>query len=84
VTVDLKGRRRKSYKTYQTPYERLKSIPGAHAFLRAGTTFQILDVIASRLTDNEAAARMQNARDKIFKTIAWAWAPAHTKKPEGG
>ena len=84
VTFDLKGRRRKSYKTYQTPYERLKSIPGTHAFLRAGTTFQILDVIASRLTDNEAAARMQNARDKIFKTIAWAWTPTHTKKPEGG
>ena len=84
VTVDDKGRRRKSYKTYQTPYERLKSIPDAMAFLRTGLSFQILDTIASKFTDNEAAARMRNARDKIFKTIAWAWAPIQTKKPEGG
>ncbi|OYV48328.1 MAG: hypothetical protein B7X10_03250 [Burkholderiales bacterium 21-58-4] len=38
VTVDEKGRRRKKYETYQTPYERLKSIKGVAKHLREGVT----------------------------------------------
>lgn len=67
VTVDEKGRRRKKYKTYQTPYERLRSLEDAETYLRPGVSFKGLDAIAARHTDNEAAALMQTARDRLFK-----------------
>lgn len=70
VTVDEKGRRTKKYKTYQTPYERFKMIVEAEkdrTYLREGVTLKILDAIAARQTDNEAAALMQTARDRIFR-----------------
>jgi transposase InsO family protein len=73
VTVDGKGRRRKKYETYQTPYERLKTIEGVETSLRPGVTFKTLDDLASRLTDNEAASAMQKARDALFKSVAWAY-----------
>jgi transposase InsO family protein len=73
VTVDGKGRRRKKYETYQTPYERLKTIEGVETSLRPGVTFKTLDDLASRLTDNEAASAMQKARDSLFKSVAWAY-----------
>jgi transposase InsO family protein len=72
VTIDEKGRRRKKYETYQTPYERLKSIKAAALLLRGGLTLQALDAIASRQSDNQAAATMQKARDDLFKAIATA------------
>jgi len=69
VTVDEKGRRRKKYETYQTPYERLKSIEEVEKYLRAGVSFKLLDAIAARQSDNEAASAMQKAKNKLFKTI---------------
>lgn len=73
VTVDAKGRRKKKYETYQTPYERLKSLvktkKSARKILRAGITFEILDEIAARETDNESARRMQEAKDRLFRKL---------------
>ena len=72
VTVDEKGRRTKKYKTYQTPCERLKMIVAAEkepAYLREGVSLKILDEIADKQTDNEAAALMKSARDRIFRTF---------------
>lgn len=70
VTVDEKGRRTKKYKTYQTPYERLKTIVAAEkelTYLREGISLTAMDKIAAKQTDNEAAALMQAARDRIFR-----------------
>ena len=70
MTVDGKGRRTKKYKTYQTPHERLKMIVEAQkepTYLREGVSLKMLDEIAAKQTDNEAAALMQAARDRIFK-----------------
>ncbi len=69
VTIDEKGRRRKKYETYQTPYERLKSIKGVAKHLREGVTLHALDKIAAKQSDNEAAAAMQAARDRLFKRL---------------
>ena len=70
VTIDEKGRRRKKYETYQTPYERFKSIRKAATYLREGVSLQALDKIAAAQSDNEAAAAMQAARDRLFKRLA--------------
>lgn len=78
VTVDEKGRRRKKYATYQTPFERLKTIlavvgsKAAKRHLRKGVTLELLGAIAARQTDNECAAAMQVARDRLFRTFG-AW-----------
>jgi transposase InsO family protein len=69
VTIDEKGRRHKKYETYQTPHERLKSIKGFAKHLREGVTLQALDKIAAKQSDNEAAAAMQVARDRLFKKL---------------
>lgn len=75
VTVDEKGRRRKKYETYQTPFERLKTIlaamspKAAKRCLRKGVTLELLGAIAARQTDNQCAAAMQAARDRLFRTF---------------
>ena len=92
VTVDEKGRRHKKYETYQTPYERLKAIVEAAKgegeqgakYLREGVSLDALDAIAAKRTDNEAAAAMQAARDKLLRSLAvvggWATAAAVRRK----
>ena len=69
VTVDEKGKRRKKYETYQTPYERLKSLEGPAQYLREGVSFEALDEIAKRETDNESATEMQKAKGRIFEQL---------------
>ena len=69
VTVDEKGRRSRKYETYQTPYERLKSLPEAASHLCPGVSFKVLDEIAARHSDNECARRMQEAKDKLFRAV---------------
>jgi len=75
VTVDEKGRRRKKYETYQTPYERLRIIvkgmkpKTAGKCLCEGVTLEALDKLAAKQTDNEAGAAMQAARDRLFRRL---------------
>ncbi|PIY78738.1 MAG: integrase, partial [Parcubacteria group bacterium CG_4_10_14_0_8_um_filter_35_7] len=47
------------YKTYQTPYERLKSLKYTEQYLKEEITFEILDKIAYEKSDNECATLMQ-------------------------
>lgn len=70
-SVDAKGKRRKHYR-YQdmmTPYEKLKSLPGACEYLKPGITFQALDAIASQCSDNDAARHLNQARTELFQLI---------------
>lgn len=69
--IDNKGRQRKRYRYehMMTPYEKLKSLPGAEQFLRPGLSFQSLDDIAYAISDNEAARRLQEARRQLFVSI---------------
>jgi len=71
TTLDAKGKQRKRYR-YQhmsTPYEKLKSLPDAAQYLKAGITFDILDAQANHLSDNDAAAALQQAKQLLFQTI---------------
>lgn len=72
VTVDEKGRRSRKYETYQTPYERLKCLSKKKRSLRPGLSFAALDSIAAQHSDNEFAAMMQKAKDKLFRAIGFA------------
>ena len=69
--TDPKGKIRKRYlqKNMMTPYEKLKSLPKANDFLKPGITFTQLDSVATAISDNEAARRLNEARNKLFQSI---------------
>ncbi len=76
--VDAKGRRKKRYPyaNLMTPYEKLKSLPGAENYLKPDVTFKQLDDIAMQCSDNEAARRLNKARDRLFREINKSRKPA--------
>lgn len=71
IIEDAKGRRRKLYRyeDMMTPYEKLKTLPGAADSLRPGITFKQLDAIAMAISDNAAARQLNDARQTLFQTI---------------
>ena len=76
--VDAKGKRKKRYPyaNLMTPYDKLKSLPDADQYLKAGVTFEQLDDIAMGCSDNEAARHLNKARDKLFREINRSRKPA--------
>ena len=69
--TDAKGKTRKRYllKDMMTPYEKLKSLGNAEAFLKPDMTFEQLDQTAAAMSDNEAAERLNAARKKLFQSL---------------
>ena len=72
--TDAKGKERKRYRyeEMKTPYEKLKSLPEASQYLKPGIGFKQLDVQAARMSDNDAALALNNARRKLFQAISAA------------
>lgn len=71
IETDKKGKEQKKYKydDMMTPYEKLKALPNAQAYLKEEITFEFLDDIAYKMTDNEAADYLQQQRTLLFKHI---------------
>jgi len=69
LVIDHKGKVKKKYpyEKIQTPYEKLKSLPGAQSYLRPGITLEKLDAVASQMSDNKFAERMVKARSNLLK-----------------
>ncbi|MDN5874354.1 MAG: transposase family protein, partial [Sinobacteraceae bacterium] len=69
--VDAKGKVRKKYPAdaIDTPYNKLKALPDAAAYLRPGVTFRQLDAQAYAISDNEAARQLNEAKAELFKSI---------------
>ncbi len=70
----VKDKRGKEIKKYpyedmMTPYEKLKSLPKAKQFLKPSFSFKQLDEFASKISDNESARSMNEARNKLFTKI---------------
>jgi hypothetical protein len=66
IRIDRKGKEKKVYDVYRTPYEALKTHPMASEFLKEGISFEKLDKMAFEKSDNECGASMQKAKDKLF------------------
>ena len=68
VIVDKRGKEKKVYRqeNYQTPLEKLLSLPHADQLLKPSVTIDQLSVIAARHSDNEMAALVQEERSKLF------------------
>jgi hypothetical protein len=67
--TDKRGKVRKTYETYQTPYERLKSLPHAKGYLKEDTSFAELDTLAYAMSDNEYARKLDEAKKKLAKKL---------------
>jgi hypothetical protein len=69
VQIDAKGRRRRLYKLWQTPFEKLLSLDRPQQFLRPGLSLATLKRVAATMSDTEAARRMQQAKNTMFEQI---------------
>jgi hypothetical protein len=68
-TISAKGKIKKKYDTYLTPYEKFKSLENPVQYLKSGQTIEALDDIAGRQTDTESATEMQEEKTKLFKSF---------------
>lgn len=69
--IDAKGKQRKTYsfKNMMTPYDKLRSLPESERYLKPEMTFKILNEVAMRISDNEAAKQLCTERNKLFYLI---------------
>jgi transposase InsO family protein len=69
--TDHKGKIRKRYpqRLVMTPFEKLASLENVHQFLPRGITLESLRRQAASLSDNDAAARLNEARSQLFLSI---------------
>jgi hypothetical protein len=70
VTVDARGKEKKVYDVYLTPYEKLKSLPDAERYLKPGVALAELDAIARRMSDTEYAIMMQKQKAELWKNLS--------------
>lgn len=68
TTTTSKGKQKKKYDIYQTPYETLKKITTVD-FLKPGVTFTQLDILAKQHSDNECATIMEIEKQQLFEKI---------------
>lgn len=67
--VDSKGKVRKKYETWITPYEKLKSLKNPEQYLKEYISFSDLDKLAYSESDNDFAKKMLKAKEKMFNVI---------------
>lgn len=69
--TDAQGKTRKRYPLdgVMTPFEKLKSIPAMVSFLKPNITLDSLEIESKRLSDNEAAEQLQQAKQQLFLSI---------------
>ena len=67
--VDAKGKIKKKYNNYLTPYGKLTSLKNAQHYLKDEMAFEKLDTIAYALSDNEYADKMKKTRELLFKSF---------------
>ncbi len=64
-----KGKSRRVYRWYATPWEVLRQLPGVAGYLKPELTIDVLNAVAKAETDTEAAHRMQGAKRKLFASF---------------
>ena len=69
-TVDKKGKIRKKYDTYLTPFEKFKTLANAEKFLKEGVTLEELEEIARSHSDTEYAKLMQEKKAQLFRAFS--------------
>lgn len=66
IVTGAKGKQRRVYRWYATPWQILRQLPDVARSLKAGVTLQALDQKARTHSDLEAAQRMQQAKQRLL------------------
>ena len=69
LTTTAKGKRKRRYRWYATPWEILRQLPGLASFLRPELTADQLQHIGAAKSDTQSAADMQTAKRKLFTSL---------------
>ena len=67
--VNAKGKTKRVYRWYATPWEILRQLPDLSGHLKADVTMDELELQASAQTDTAAAMEMQKAKQKLFASF---------------
>lgn len=67
---DSKGKTRRRYRWYATPWEILRQLPGTARYLKDDLIIEQLEQIAGAQSDTGAATAMQRAKAKLFAGFA--------------
>jgi hypothetical protein len=70
LKTDGKGKTRRTYKWYATPWEILRQLPGVAGYLNEDLTVEQLERLAGAQSDTGAASKMQQAKAKLFDGFA--------------
>ena len=68
-TMDARGKIKKKYDIFMTPYQKLCSLTQYERYLADGITPTSLATLAAFESDNENAAKMQKAKTTLFETF---------------
>jgi transposase InsO family protein len=64
-----KGKLKRRYSWYATPWEMLRSLPGVAGYLKPELTIEALDRVAATSSDTRAGAQMQDEKRKLFASF---------------
>ncbi len=67
--VDKRGKVRKRYDTYLTPFDKFQGLPEAERFLRPGVKMADLERIARAHSDTEYAWLLQRRKTELFRSF---------------
>lgn len=66
IVTGAKGKQRRVYRWYATPWQILRQLPDVAPSLKTGVTLETLDQQARTHSDLQAAQRMQQAKQRLF------------------
>lgn len=69
LVVNAKGKEKRAYRWYATPWEILRQMPDMARHLKAEVTITMLDQQAQAKSDTQAAEEMQEAKCKLFESF---------------
>jgi len=69
-TVDDKGKTKKEYNDYLTPFEKLQTLTKPEQFLKKGVTMESLKEVEQRRSDTESAKLMQEKKIVLFRSFS--------------
>lgn len=67
--VDRKGKVKKKYDTYLTPFEKLQTIDHSERYLKPGVTNETLFATEKKKSDNACAAALMKAKMELFTKL---------------
>jgi Integrase core domain. len=83
LIVNAKGKEKRVYRWYATPWEILRQLPDVASHLKAEWTIAQLDQHAQAKSDTQAAAEMQEAKRKLFAGFPRECAAGSVAPPVG-